>query len=65
MTTVMGISLFMPPLGVGLFIVLGIAGSLAKLPQVEDRRRGAPASSRIPEGSDRVHGQDIESASGR
>ena len=26
MTTVMGISLFLPPLGVGLFIVLGIAG---------------------------------------
>jgi C4-dicarboxylate transporter DctM subunit len=27
MTTVMGISLFLPPLGVGLFIVLGIAGA--------------------------------------
>ena len=26
MTTVMGIALFLPPLGVGLFIVLGIAG---------------------------------------
>jgi C4-dicarboxylate transporter DctM subunit len=27
MTTVMGISLFLPPIGVGLFIVLGIAGA--------------------------------------
>jgi TRAP-type C4-dicarboxylate transport system permease large subunit len=27
MTTVMGISLFLPPLGVGLFIVLGISGA--------------------------------------
>ncbi|MFM7568627.1 MAG: TRAP transporter large permease subunit, partial [Betaproteobacteria bacterium] len=30
MTTVMGISLFLPPLGVGLFIVLGIAGASVK-----------------------------------